>query len=176
MDETWNNIMLSGKKKRCLFPGGSDSKESACNATWVRWLGWEDPREKGMATHSSILAWSILWTEEPGGLLSLGSQRVRHDWWSNTFTFKWKKATQKIIYFMIPFLINIQNKQIHRDKSKTGSYQRQWEGRARNNHIICMRFPLGVMKTAQNIVQNLNATESVHFTMVHFLLLSPQGT
>ena len=148
----------------------------AMQQTWVRWLGWEDPREKGMATHSSILAWSILWTEEPGGLLSLGSQRVRHDWWSNTFTFKWKKATQKIIHFMIPFLINIQNKQIHRDKSKTGSYQRQWEGRARNNHIICMRFPLGVMKTAQNIVQNLNATESVHFTMVHFLLLSPQGT
>ena len=39
----------------------------------------EDPLEKGMATHSSILAWRILWTEEPGGLQSIGSQRVRHD-------------------------------------------------------------------------------------------------
>ena len=40
--------------------------------TWVRSLGWEDPLEEGMATHSSILAWRILWTEEPGGLLSAG--------------------------------------------------------------------------------------------------------
>ena len=47
--------------------------------TWVRSLGWEDPLEKEMATHSSILAWRILWTEEPGGLQSMGSQRVGHD-------------------------------------------------------------------------------------------------
>ena len=42
--------------------------------TWVQSLGWEDPLEKGMATHSSILAWRILWIEEPGGLQSVGSQ------------------------------------------------------------------------------------------------------
>ena len=47
---------------------------------WVWSLGWEDPLEEGMATHSSILAWRIPWTEEPGGLQSMGSQRVRHDW------------------------------------------------------------------------------------------------
>ena len=47
--------------------------------TWVRSLGWEDPLEKGMATHSSILVWRIPWTEDPGRLLSMGSQRVRHD-------------------------------------------------------------------------------------------------
>ena len=45
----------------------------------VRSLGWEDPLEEGMATLSSILTWRIPWTEEPGGLLSIGSQRVRHD-------------------------------------------------------------------------------------------------
>ena len=45
--------------------------------TWVRSLGWEDALEKGMATHSSILAWRIPWTEEPGGLQSIVSQRVR---------------------------------------------------------------------------------------------------
>ena len=50
----------------------------AMQETWVRSLGWEDPLEKGMATHSSILAWRILWTEEPGGLQSMGSQRVTH--------------------------------------------------------------------------------------------------
>ena len=47
--------------------------------TWVRSLGWEDPLEKEMATHSGILAWKIPWTEEPGRLQSMGSQRVRHD-------------------------------------------------------------------------------------------------
>ena len=45
----------------------------------VQSLGWEDPLEEGMATHSSILAWEIPWTEEPGGLWSLGSQRIGHD-------------------------------------------------------------------------------------------------
>ena len=48
--------------------------------TWVWSLGWEDPLEKGMAAHSSILAWRIPWTEEPGGLQSMRSPRVRHDW------------------------------------------------------------------------------------------------
>ena len=47
--------------------------------TQVQSLGWKDPLEKEMTTHSSILAWRILWTEDPGGLESLGSQRVGHD-------------------------------------------------------------------------------------------------
>ena len=45
----------------------------------VRPLGWEDPLEEGMATHSSVLAWRLPWTEEPGGLQSMGSQRAGHD-------------------------------------------------------------------------------------------------
>ena len=51
----------------------------AMQEIWVQSLGWEDPLEKEMATHSSILAWEIPWTEEPGGLESMGSQRVRHN-------------------------------------------------------------------------------------------------
>jgi len=47
--------------------------------TWVRSLGWEDPLEKGMATHSSVLAWRIPWAEMPGRLQSTGSHRVVHD-------------------------------------------------------------------------------------------------
>ena len=58
------------------IPGGSVGKESACNAGD---LGWEDPLEEDRATHSSLLAWRMLWTEEPGGLQSMGSQRVGHD-------------------------------------------------------------------------------------------------
>ena len=51
----------------------------AVQETWVQFLGWVDPLEKEMAIHSSILAWKIPWTEEPGGLQSIGSQRVRHN-------------------------------------------------------------------------------------------------
>ena len=58
------------------FPGGSEVEASACNAGD---LGWEDPLEKEMATHSSVLAWRIPGTGEPGGLPSMGSHRVGHD-------------------------------------------------------------------------------------------------
>ena len=51
----------------------------AVQETRVQSLDWEDPLEKEMATHSSILAWKISWTEAPGGVQSMGSQRVRHD-------------------------------------------------------------------------------------------------
>ena len=55
-------------------------KESACDAgDMVRSLGLEDPLEEGLATHSTILAWRIPWTEDPGGLPSIGLQRVRYD-------------------------------------------------------------------------------------------------
>ena len=61
-------------------PGGSAVKSlSAKQKTQIRSLGWEDPLEEEMATHSSILAWKIPPTEEPGGLRSKGSQRVRQD-------------------------------------------------------------------------------------------------
>ena len=58
------------------FPEGSVVRNLPANTD--RSLGWEDPLEKEMATHSSILAWEITWAEEPGGLLSVGSQRVRY--------------------------------------------------------------------------------------------------
>ena len=51
----------------------------AMRKTWVQSLGWENPLEKEMATHSSTLAWKIPWSEEPGRLQSMGLQRVRHD-------------------------------------------------------------------------------------------------
>ena len=58
----------------------------AMQETQVQSLDWEAPLKKGMATHSSILAWRIPWTEEPGGIQSMGSQRVRHECATNTFT------------------------------------------------------------------------------------------
>ena len=65
------------------LPGGSAVKNLPAmqepQETWVRSLGQEDPLEKEMATHSSNLAWRIPWTEKPGGLQSIGSQRIAHD-------------------------------------------------------------------------------------------------
>ena len=61
------------------FPGGSNGKEYTCNAgDLVQSLGQEDPPEKGLATHSGILAWRIPWIEQPGGLQSMELQRVEH--------------------------------------------------------------------------------------------------
>ena len=54
-------------------------RQPAMRETQVQSLGWEDPLEKAMATHSSTLAWKITWTEEPGRLQSMGSQRVGHN-------------------------------------------------------------------------------------------------
>ena len=66
------------------FPGSTSNREPGCQAGDVRdsvqSLGWEDPLEEGMATPSSIPAWIIPWTEEPGGPWSIESQRVGHDW------------------------------------------------------------------------------------------------
>ena len=72
----WGGRRLLIRIRVCVGSGGSDGKESTCNTGD---LGWEDPLQKGTATHSSILAWRIPWTEEPGRLHSMGSQRVRQD-------------------------------------------------------------------------------------------------
>ena len=69
----------------------------ALQETWIRSLGWEDPLEKGMATHPSILAWTIPWTEEPGKLQCMGSQRVGHVDGSRFFQHK-KKCPPKEEY------------------------------------------------------------------------------
>ena len=68
------------EKTNKRFPGGSEVKNlpamQETQETWVCSRGWEDPLEEEMATHSSVLAWRIPWTEEPGGLQSIGLQRV----------------------------------------------------------------------------------------------------
>ena len=88
------------------FHGGLDGKEIClqCRRAGVQSLGQEEPLEKEMATHSSILAWEIPWTEEPGGLQSIGSQRVRHNWETNTFAFKLSEeiaAENRTLEYMI---------------------------------------------------------------------------
>ena len=82
--QTPKRFFVQAPKKSCNIqsglPGGSVvNNPPAMQETWVQSLGWEDPLEKEMATHSSILAWKIPWTEEPGGLQSMGLHRVGHD-------------------------------------------------------------------------------------------------
>ena len=73
---------------RLGFPGGSDGEESACSVGDPGSIsGSKDPLADETATHSSILIWEVPWTEKPGRLQSLGSERVRHAWATNTFTF-----------------------------------------------------------------------------------------
>ena len=64
---------------RVGFLGGTVIKNQSASAMWVQCLGWEDLLEKEMATYSNVLAWEIPWTEEPGGLYSMGLQRIEHD-------------------------------------------------------------------------------------------------
>ena len=73
-------MILAYRRDHNLFTDGSDIKNLPARLeTRVQSLGWEDPLEEEMAAHSSILAWRIPWTEEPGGLQSMGSQGVRHN-------------------------------------------------------------------------------------------------
>ena len=90
---TWsNNISTSEQFHSITLTVASLVAESVKNLpavqeTRVQSLGWEDPLGKVIASHSSILAWKISWTEEPGGLQSMGSQRVGHNWATNTYSF-----------------------------------------------------------------------------------------
>ena len=76
---SWEPAWLQSRPSRG-FPGGAPTYQHRRNKeAQVQFLGREDLLEEGTATHSSILAWEISWTEGPGGLQSMGSQKVRHD-------------------------------------------------------------------------------------------------
>ena len=98
------------------FPSDSDGKESAMWETQVRSLGQADLLEKGMATHSSILAWRIPWREEPGGLQSMGSQRaiqlsdqhfnkLRFIYWKNLFVYKYFLTGLSLHHFVWIYIL-----------------------------------------------------------------------
>ena len=78
--EAWVQFLAHAATASPLgFPPSSLGSLLAMQETSIQFLGWEDPLEKEMATYSSILAWRVPWTEEPDGLVSLGSQRVGHN-------------------------------------------------------------------------------------------------
>ena len=96
-------------------------------------LNQEDPLEEGMATHSSILAWRIPWAEEPGGLQSMGSQRVRNDWvtdHTHTHTHTYTHTQVHAIYYMI-FSQDISTKPM-------GEPSSSWLSSPQLSHLICL--------------------------------------
>ena len=79
MVQKWKNEKSKDYRARDSLVAQTVKSLPAMRETWIRSLGQEDFLEKEMATHSSVLPWRIPWTEEPGGLQSMGWQRVRHD-------------------------------------------------------------------------------------------------
>ena len=107
--------------------------------TRVRFLGLEDSLEKEMATHSSILAWKIPWTEEPGGLQSTGSQRLGHDWvtslslsiiGSHYYQIIFTKCLLSARYFLICYLIKRHNNLERQTNSKAKKVNTGWDPRS----------------------------------------------
>ena len=80
-----NNLLLFIPTHGASLVAQSVKNLPAVQEAWVRSLDQEDPLEREMATHSSTVSWRISWTEGPGGLQSMGSQRVGHDWVTNTY-------------------------------------------------------------------------------------------
>ena len=75
----------------------------AMQETWIQSLGWADPQKKGKADHTSILAWIIRWTEEHGGLQSMGLQRVKHDWATHIFIFIIIRVSSMLLHYQCFF-------------------------------------------------------------------------
>ena len=137
--------------------------------TQVRTLGWGNPLEKGMATRSSIVAWRIPWTEEPGWLQSVRFQRVRHDWVTNTFTFETGQITQ-------PSWVVIRIERTHGSKCRAVGLA-EWVAQLRNflslsDHLLLLTPPPFSLNTRVfwNPV-SVFSRPSLH-PSVHLLLLS----
>ena len=81
------DVISSFRGSSLILVAQTVKKPPAMSETWILSLGWDDPLEKGIATHSSILAWRIPWTEETGRPQSMGLQRLGHDLATNTFPF-----------------------------------------------------------------------------------------
>ena len=87
MEHPWWDSCPCSRMRKTKFSLSPPYKNSPrCHPSWF--LGWEDLLQEGMATHSSVLVWRISWTEEPGGLWSMGWPRVRHSWGDSTYTQK----------------------------------------------------------------------------------------
>ena len=122
--------------------------------TWVQSLGREDPLEKEMATHSSILAWKIPWTEDPGRLQSMGSQRVGHDW--ATFFLSYVTDLQSHLVLVLTY------SRVFPNVVRVKKLKRKFSG-LNNSHIGPMPvFSLVIFLYMTNISIQPHTTQCVH--------------
>ena len=119
------------------FPSDSAVKDpSVMQEVWVWSLGWEDPLEGGIATHSNILVWRTSWTEEPGGLQSIVSQRVRHNW-SNLALPHIHKARHRTVYILYSYLYFLFKEKIYSPISIYMYVEWLWLGEGNGNPLQC---------------------------------------
>ena len=111
----------------------------AMRETWVQSLGWEDPLEKEMAPHSSILAWKMPWTEEPGRLQSIGSQRVGHDW-ENSLRFTSIIVNTTQVHIHICWWVNRHNNTFLKKENKIITRKNSVQGLSISIPLQCHLF------------------------------------
>ena len=128
----------------------------AMQETPVQSLGWEDPLEKEMVTHSSTLAWKIPWTKEPGGLWSIGSPRVGHDWVTNTHIYR--HTCMCVCMYIHTYSCIHTHLHTHTLHTHTHTY----------THPILL--PLAYKNSAEKSVYNL--IEVPLYVMTHFFLIA----
>ena len=163
--------MVSSPSHIYLVTGGTVVKNPLASAEDARHPGLipgsGDPLEEGMATHSSILSWRTPWTEEPGGLQSMGSQRVGHNW-AHTHTHKvWSRKTG---------LRRLQRRSDTWEESWkmnfTGQRHRKWEGQAGRETNICAK----ILQSPWHIWGNWNIAVSILKSLTEHFGLYPTGT
>ena len=120
--------------------------------TQVRCLGWEDPLEKGMATHSSILAWRIQQTEESNGLHSMGSQRVPHDWVTFFWPVKSTLAPRPILFLSVVACGLVAKSCLTLETPRTVTYRLfcPWDFPGKNTGVSCHFLLEGIFQTQES--------------------------
>ena len=147
--------------------------------TQVRSLVWEDSLEKGMATNSRILAWRVPWTEEPGGLQSMGSQRVRHNW-ACSHALQIFQSFHSDGFFVTHKLLSNENETNQVQENKTLHWKKKKTIKVQHNKVLLEKIlstpiPMSLTYFLQAIVHfgpSLQWQPCLYFLCIHLVLLS----
>ena len=129
----------------------------AMGETWVRSLGWEDPLEKEMATHSSILTWRIPWMEEPGGLQSTRFQRVGHDWVAS-LSLCWDR-----FFFLLLLLLAAWGQELLQLLSHVQLFETPWTAACQASQSITNSWSFLKLMSIELVMPSNHLISVVHF-------------
>ena len=122
---------------------------------WVWSLGWEDFLEDNMASHSSILAWKTPWTEEPGGLQSTGSQRVRRDW---------SDLSHSCIFITVVLFLSLPNPMLYVTsfcKTCILNHIEKWKSNTVLAFFFCFHYDVNISRMRSNLILRVDFTMSL---------------